>query len=100
MPLNKSVYSVNIVAILLINSWRLLDMLQPMSAGLTVRSRLSFLCAALLLNEIYPAMKIQVDTSNTFEIRSGQKVWKIKKGNNSKIIMGRVLTLAHNIPLQ
>jgi hypothetical protein len=36
---------------------------------------LLFLCAVLLLNEIYPPLKFQVDTSITlFEISSGQKV--------------------------
>jgi hypothetical protein len=39
-----------------------------------MQGRLSFLCAALLLNKIYPPMKFQVDTSNIYEISSGQKV--------------------------
>jgi hypothetical protein len=57
---------------------------------------LSFLCVALLLNKIYPPMKFQFDTSlHFFEISSGQKVWKITKGNNSKILKGRVIILAH-----
>jgi hypothetical protein len=38
------------------------------------------LCTALLLNEIHLPMKFQVDTSNTFEISSGQKSMEKNKG--------------------
>jgi hypothetical protein len=31
-----------------------------------MQGRLSFLCTAPLLSKIYPPMKFQVDTSNTF----------------------------------
>jgi hypothetical protein len=31
-----------------------------------IKGRVTILCTALLLNEIYPPMKFQVDTSNTF----------------------------------
>jgi hypothetical protein len=36
--------------------------------------RLSFLCAALLLNEMHPPMNFQIDTSNTIKMSSRQKV--------------------------
>jgi hypothetical protein len=39
-----------------------------------MQGRLSFLCAALL-NEIYPLMKFQVDTSNTFWDMLRTKMW-------------------------
>jgi hypothetical protein len=65
-----------------------------------MQGRLSFLCAALLLNEIYPPMNFQIDTSNTIKMSSRQKVWKITKGNKSKIIKGTVIILAHSIPRQ
>jgi hypothetical protein len=41
---------------------------------------LSFLCDALLLNEIYPTVKFQVDTSNTFWDKLRTKSMKTNKG--------------------
>jgi hypothetical protein len=41
---------------------------------------LSFLCPTPLLSKIYPPMKFPVDTSNTFEISSGQNRMKKNKG--------------------
>jgi hypothetical protein len=66
-----------------------------------MQGRLSFLCAALFLNKIYPPVTFQFDTSNTFLDKLQTKVWKISKDNNSKIIKGRVLiliVLAKSIP--
>jgi hypothetical protein len=63
-----------------------------------MQGRLSFLCATLLLKEIYPPMKFQVDTSNTFWDKLLTKSMKITKGNNSKIMKGRVIILVHCIP--
>ena len=60
------------------------------------------MCTTFLLNKIYPPMKFHIDISKAFlEICSTQMknlVWKIKKGNNSKIMKGRVITLMHWTP--
>jgi hypothetical protein len=45
-----------------------------------MQGRLSLLCAALLLNEIFSPMKFQVDTSNTFWDRLQTKSMKNNKG--------------------
>jgi hypothetical protein len=50
--------------------------------------QLSFLCAALIVYEIYPPMKFQVYTT----------IWKITKGNNSKNMQGGVIILVHCTP--
>jgi hypothetical protein len=59
-----------------------------------MQGRLSLLCAALLHNEIYPPMNFKLIPLILFEISSGQNVWKITKGNNSKIIKVRVIILS------
>jgi hypothetical protein len=62
---------------------------------------LSFLGTAFLLNKIYPPMTFHVDISNTFALCSTKVknyVWKITKGNNSKIMKGRVIILVHCTP--
>jgi hypothetical protein len=39
-----------------------------------MQGKLSFLCAALLLNEIYPPMKFQVDISKAFIVMLWAKI--------------------------
>jgi hypothetical protein len=39
---------------------------EKLQREITQKLELSFLCTALLLNEVYLPMKFQVDTSNTF----------------------------------
>jgi hypothetical protein len=50
------------------------------------------------MSEIY-APEVHVDISKAFELCSGQKlILKITKGNNSKIMQGRIIILVHCTP--